>query len=231
MAFLSSQQAQGGFRDLPRPLSHAQDAAVVVVALDVGMVRRHALQIVHGRVAVDLLVHVAVKAIGGGIDAAKGQQPVKEVGKAEKQIGRVQRAQAAPEGDDAGVALPAVEPVGFAAHEGDQLAGDEGHPLLMAADAPVGVAALVGPGFGVEGVDGKDHRASAFDPGSPGVGHVKVFKIIKAPVLAGDEKNRPASVAVALDLHVAPQGGAVLLVVGRLHWYQTSLRAARRAAC
>ena len=224
-------QKQGGFRDLPGALAYAQDAPVLVVALDVGMIRRHSGQVIDRGVAVDLLVHVAVKAVGGGVDAAEGQQPVKEVRKAEKQVGCVQRAQAAPKGDNAGISLPAVEPVGLAADEGDGLAGDEVHPLLMAADAPVGIAALVGPGFAVNGVDGKDHHATGVDPGGPGVGHVEVFKVIEAAVLTGDEQHRPPRMAVALDLHVAPQRGAVLPVILRLHWRDTPFRTARRATC
>ena len=210
-------KAQGGLGNFPWALTHAQDAAVVIVALDVGVIGGHPGQIIDGRIAVDFLVHVAVKAVGSGVDAAEGQQPVKEVREAEKQVGRVQRAQAAPEGDDAGISLPAVEPVGLAADEGDGLAGDEVHPLLMAADAPVGIAALVGPGFAVNGVDGKDHHATGVDPGGPGVGHVEIFKVIEAAVLTGDEQHRPPRVAVALDLHVAPQRRAVLPVILRLH--------------
>ena len=50
-----------------------------------------------------------------------------------------------------------------------------------------------------------------------GVGHVKVLKVEKAAVLAGDEQHGPSRVAVDLALHVPAQTGAVLLDILCFH--------------
>ena len=87
----------------------------------------------------------------------------------------------------------------------------------MPANAPIWIAILIGPGFPIDGVDGKDHGLTAFQPGSPGVGHAEVFKVEEPSVLAGNEQHRTARVAVYLHFHIAAQGRAVLLEILGLH--------------
>ena len=217
-------QGKGGLRPLPGPLTYADDALVPVVAADIGVVGGHVAQVVDGGVLVDKLVHVAVKAVVGGVNAAEGQQPVKLIGETEEQVGRVGGAQTAAKGDDARIALPAVAAVGRLPDEGGHFVGNEFDPLLMAADAPVGIAGFVRPGLLIDGINGKDHSLSLLDPGGPVIAHVVVFKIKEAAVLTGDEEHRAACVAVDLALHISPQGLAVFLKVLHFHCFLTPIR-------
>ena len=101
-------------------------------------------------------------------------------------------------------------------HRSD-LAGDVAQPLLIAADAPVGIALCVRPGFLIHGVDGKHHDLPGLDPRGKGVGHVEVFKIEESAVLTGNIQHRAACVAVKLALHIPSQLRAVLLEILHLH--------------
>ena len=126
-------------------------------------------------------------------------------------------AQTATKGDDAGQVAPAVALLRqMLKHRGD-LAGDVVQPLFIAADAPIGVALCVRPGFLIHGVDGKHHDLPGLDPRGKGIGHVEVFKIEKTAVLTGDIQHRAAGVAVKLALHIPSQFRAVLLEILHLH--------------
>ena len=99
----------------------------------------------------------------------------------------------------------------------NELVHDVVIPLLVALDAPAVVAALVGPGLAVDGVDGEDHDLAGVDPRAEHVVHVEALKVHEAAGLAGDEQHGLAMVAIDLHLHVAAQAGGVLLVVADFH--------------
>ena len=125
-------------------------------------------------------------------------------------------AERAAEGQNPRIALPAVAAADFA-DIGHDLPAKIPHPLLVAADAPVGVAVRVRPGLAVDRIDGKDRRPPRLDKRSPGVDHAEVFKIEKAAVLAGDKQDGLAAAAVDLELHIPPQRGAVPFFIEYLH--------------
>ena len=56
--------------------------------------------------------------------------------------------------------------------------------------------------YSLHGVNGEDHHLSGFDPGGPGVRHVKVLEVKEPAILAGDEQHGPSGGAVDLALHV-----------------------------
>ena len=119
--------------------------------------------------------------------------------------------------DDAGQVVPAVALLGQAADLGHDLVHDVVQPLLIAADAPVGVAVGVGPGLLVQRVDGKHHDLAGLDPRGQGVGHVEVLKVKEPAVLTGDVQHGPACMAVDLALHIPAKGGAVILEILHFH--------------
>lgn len=127
------------------------------------------------------------------------------------------RAETAPKGDDAGRAVPAVPLAGDLLDLGHGLLHDVADPLLVAADAPVGVAAGVRPRFLVDGVDGNDHHLTGLDPRGQRIGHVEILKVEEAAVLTGDVKHRAARMAVDLALHLAAESGAVILKILHFH--------------
>ena len=215
-------QAEGGVLLLPGTLADHDDAAVAAVFLREGMVGGHVGQVVHRAVQVDELVRVIAESVAGSIDAAQGEQAVEQVRTAEEAVCGVRRAERAAEGDHAGIARPAIARVDHVAGEGNDFVENIGHPLLMPADAPVGVV-IGAPGFAVHRVDGEDHYPPRVDPGLPHVRHVEVLKVEEAPVLAGDEKHRPSGVAVDLHLHVTVQGRAVLLEILCFHRQDLSI--------
>ena len=97
------------------------------------------------------------------------------------------------------------------------LVHDVAEPLLVAADAPVGVAVGVRPGFSIQRVDGKHHHLAGVDPRGQRVGHVEVLKIKEAAILAGDIEDGAACMAVYLALHLSAQGGTVILKILHFH--------------
>ena len=173
--------------------------------------------IVHGRVLVHQLVHVVAEAIVGGVDAAERQTAAEDVRSAQIQVDCVGGTQTAAKGDDAGQVVPAVALLGQAADLGHGLVHDVVQPLLIAADAPVGVAVGVGPGLLVQRVDGKHHDLAGLDPRGQGVGHVEVLKVKEPAVLTGDVQHGAACMAVDLALHIPAKGGAVILKILHFH--------------
>ena len=134
----------------------------------------------------------------------------------EIEVGRMHGAERAAEGQNPRIALPAVAAADFA-DIGHDLPAKIPHPLLVAADAPVGVAVRVRPGLAVDRIDGKDRRPPRLDKRSPGVDHAEVFKIEKAAVLAGNIQHRFAPAAVYLDLHVAAERRTVPFFIVHQH--------------
>ena len=72
-------EVPGGVRLLPGALTAADDRLLVPVQLHIGVVGGEVPHIVHGRVLVHQLVHVAAKAIVGGVDAAERQTTAEDV--------------------------------------------------------------------------------------------------------------------------------------------------------
>ena len=135
-----SDEIPGGVRLLPGALAAADDRFLVAEQLHVGMVLREVGHVIHGGVHVDQLVHVIAKAVGRRVDAAEGQTAAEDVRAAEIQVDGMGGTQTAAKGDDAGVSVPAVPLPGDLLELGHGLVHDVVEPLLVAADAPVGVA-------------------------------------------------------------------------------------------
>ena len=129
--------------------------------------------------------------------------------------------QTAAKGNDAGQVVPAVALLSQILDLGHSLLHDVAQPLLIAADAPIGVTLRVGPCLLVHGVDGEDHDLPGLDPRGKGIVHVEVLKIEEAAILTGDVQHRAACVAVDLALHVAAQRRTVILEI--LHLPQSRL--------
>ena len=76
----------------------------------------------------------------GRVDAAEGQTTIEKIGEPQVEVDGMGRAQAAAKGDHAGEAVPAVALLGDILDLGHNFLHDVADPLLIAADAPVGVA-------------------------------------------------------------------------------------------
>ena len=190
---------------------------MLVVFRNVGMVAGHTGKIIHRRIPIDYLIHVAAEAVRSRVNAAESKQPVENSGEAEIQIGGMGSTQAASEGDNAGIAIPAVSCVHHIPHEGRQFIHNKVNPLLIPADAPVSITVSIRPGFRIDGVNGEHHHLPGVNEGSPGIRHVEIFKVEESTVLTGDKQHRSAGVTVDLDFHVPTQCRAVLLKVLRFH--------------
>ena len=211
----------GGVRLLPVALTAADDGLLVPEQLHIGVILREVDHVIHRGVHIDQLIHIIAEAVVGGVDAAEGQTAAEDVREAEIQIDGMGRAQTASKGDDARFVVPAVPLAGDVADLGHGFLHDVADPLLIAADAPVGVAVRVGPGLLVDGVDGEDHHLTGLDPRGQRIGHVEVLEVKKPAILAGDVEHRPAGVAIDLALHLAAERGAVILKI--LHFHRGSL--------
>ena len=132
------------------------------------------------------------------------------------------RAEAAAEGDDAGQVVPAVALLGQIAQLGHCLIHDVAQPLLIPADAPVGIAVGVRPCLLVQRVDGQDHDLARLDPRRESVCHVEVLEIEEAAILTGDVQHGPTPVPVDLALHLPAQRRAVFLEILHLHILSSS---------
>ena len=190
---------------------------MLVVFRNVGMFTGHAGKIIHRRIPIDYFIHVATEAVRSRVNAAEGKQPIEDPGEAEIQIGGVGSTQAASEGDNARIAIPAVPDVHHISHEGCQFIHNKVNPLLIPADAPVSVPISIRPGFRIDGVNGEHHHLPGVNEGSPGIRHVEIFKVEESTILTGDKQHRSAGMAVDLDFHVPTQCRAVLLKVLRFH--------------
>ena len=206
-----------GVRLFPVALTAADDSFLAAEQLHIGVILREVLHVVHRGVHVHQLVHIVAKAVVSSVDAAECQTAAEDIRAAQIQVYRVGGAQTAPEGDDAGQVAPAVALLRQMLKHRSDLAGDVAQPLLIAADAPVGIALCVRPGFLIHGVDGKHHDLPGLDPRGKGIGHVEVFKIEESAVLTGNIQHRAACVAVKLALHIPSQFRAVLLEILHLH--------------
>ena len=125
--------------------------------------------------------------------------------------------QTAAKGNDTGQVVPAVALLGQILDLGHSLLHNIAQPLLIAANAPIGIALRVGPGLLVHGINGDHHDLTSIDPWGKGVGHVEVLKIEEAAILTGDVQHRAACVAVNFALHVAAQRRAVVLKILHFH--------------
>ena len=217
LCFKDALEQPCGVRLFPVALTAADDSFLAAEQLHIGVILREVLHVVHGGVHVHQLVHIVAKAVVSSVDAAECQTAAEDIRAAQIQVYRVGGAQTAPEGDDAGQVAPAVALLRQMLKHRSDLAGDVAQPLLIAADAPVGVALCVRPCFLIHGVDGKHHDLPGLDPRGKGVGHVEVFKIEESAVLTGDIQHRAACVAVKLALHIPAQFRAVLLEILHLH--------------
>ena len=181
------------------------------------MIRRHARDVIARAVGVDQIVHVAAERVAGIVHARERQAAVKQVRAAEDQVRGVLRAHGAAEGHDH--FLMPVALAGEVMNLRHELVHDVMEPGLVALDAPAVVAALVGPGLAVDGVDGEDHDLARVDPRTEDVVHVEAFKIHEAAGLAGDEQHRLAAMAVDLHFHVAAQAVGIVLEIADFHSY------------
>ena len=206
-----------GIRLLPVALTAADDRLLAAEQLHVGVILREVLHVVHGRVHVHQLVHIIAEAIVGRVDAAEGQTAAEHIRAAQVQVDRMGSAQTAAKGNDTGQVVPAVALLGHILDLGHSLLHDIAQPLLIAANAPIGVTLRVGPGLLVHGINGDHHDLTGIDPRGKGVGHVEVLKIEEAAILTGDVQHRAACVAVNFALHVAAQRRAVVLKILHFH--------------
>ena len=179
------------------------------------MILRQVGHIVHGRILVHHAVHIAVKAVAGGIDAGERHHARENIRPAEVEIGRMGGTQAAAKGDDARILAAGLTAQRL--HEGRYLMENVAHPRLMTADAVIRIAVFIRPGLQIDGVDGGDHDLAAFDPRCQRVAHAIVFKGEKAAILTGHEQQRASCVTVDLALHFSPQRRAVFLKISCLH--------------
>jgi hypothetical protein len=104
-----------------------------------------------------------------------------------------------------GIASPSVAFIDHIPHKGNQFIGDVADPILVAASTPERITGLIRPGFGIYGVNGKNHDLTGFQPGTPGFVHLKSFEVAEMAILTGNEENRFAGVSIDVTLHVPAQ--------------------------
>ena len=78
---------------------------------------------------------------------------------------------------------------------------------------------MIGPGFLIQSINGKNHHLSGINPGCPCFRHMKVLKIIEPAVLTGNKKHRPPLMAIYLALHIPSQNRTVHFVIIHFHRY------------
>ena len=192
-------------------LPGAQDQlALIPQQGNIGMIRGHVGHVVHGTVAVYQIIHVAVKEIGGTVDAGQPDGAPHQIGAAQVQVYRMQRAQAAARGQD-----PAV-PGGEFQCPGNDFFANIVVPAFLHLDAGPGRPFAV-PAFPVDTVHRDQQQASFFQERRHSLNHPVVLKIVKTPALTGERDTGLAALPVDLELHIPVQKPAGLLEITHFH--------------
>ena len=166
------------------------------------MVCWHVCQIVYRRVLIHLTVHIAAKTVLRSINTTKRQQTIKYKRETEVEVCCVGSSQTGTKYHHSRLTHPAVAFVHRASHKRNHLVGDIVDPLLIAGNSPPRLSALIGPGFLVNGVNGKYHHLPGLDPRRPHIRHIVIFKVKEATVLTGNEQHRSSPMSVGLTLHI-----------------------------
>ncbi len=216
---LRARQRAGGV--LPLPLAADEEQAdppaqpVQVLAVQVG-------DVVHGIVEVGGGAALAPAVPGRRIIVAgKAQGQREQVGSLEREVRRVERAQAAPEGRDVGAA---------AAIFGDprhHLVDDPGFVAAVAPGPLFELNAGVRPGGGVVGIDAIELQPPGVHQVSDGTNHAIIFKVGGISLLGWKDEYWPAPVAVADHGAVGADSTGPQPALVAIHWPAWPIRAVR----
>ena len=203
---------------LPGTLAAADDDVASAVLRQQGVIGGHVADEIGGGVVVDLHIGVVLEEILGVEQAAQRQAAAKQMGEAEIEVDTVVAAHA---GAGEHYLTGVVHAVGFGVdlvQAGQELLADVLDPLLVPHDAGVLVTVGGAPGLLVYAGNAEQLQLAVFDLVSYGIHHAAALEVKELTVLAGEDDEGQAGVAVNLELHVTLQIVRIFLVVLGMHF-------------
>ena len=203
---------------LPGSLADTEDILSAVVQGDVGMVRRHSSDEIHGRIVVESAVHPSAEEISGVIDAGEGDHALEEIRTAQAHDGGVGCSHAAARGDGAPVGMV------FSVNEGKHFFNNIVIIALLIPGSPGLVAGFIGPAVLIHRVDAENLNSASIDIIGQGVNHAEVFIVAALAVLGLKYQERISAVTVYQNMHVPVQAVAEPACLSSVHLIVLSVK-------